>query len=230
MVESLTAVVFDVDGTLVDSERDGHRVAFNRAFEHAGLGYRWDVEGYGRLLRTTGGSRRIEQFLGEQGHAPAEAAELATKLHEVKTAVFRDMVEGGLVPLRPGVAGLVEELRARRVPLHVATTGSRAWVAPLLAHHFGPDVFALVVTGTEVPDLKPDPAVYDEVLRQTRTGPAGLVAVEDSRNGLVAAKRAGLACVVVTNDYTRDQGFSEADLVVDDFTAVTPDVLAQVAR
>lgn len=226
MAEPLTAVVFDVDGTLVDSERDGHRVAFNRAFEHAGLGYRWHVEGYARLLRTTGGRRRIERFLVEQGHAPAEAAEL----HEVKTAVFRDMVEGGLVPLRPGVAGVVEELRARRVPLHVATTGSRAWVAPLLDHHFGPDVFALVVTGTEVPDLNPDPAVYDEVLRQTRTGPAGVVAVEDSRNGLLAAKRAGLACVVVVNDYTRDQDFAEADLVVDDFTAVTADVLADVVR
>lgn len=229
MVESLTAVVFDVDGTLVDSERDGHRVAFNRAFEHAGLAYRWDVEAYGRLLRTTGGRRRIEQFLLEQRHDPAGAAELAAELHEVKTAVFRDMVEGGLVPLRPGVAGLVEELRASKVPLHVATTGSRAWVAPLLARHFGSDVFELVVTGTEVPDLKPDPAVYDEVLRQTRPGPAGVVAVEDSRNGLLAAKGAGLACVVVVNDYTRDQDFSEADLVVDDFASVTRDVLAGVA-
>lgn len=225
MAQSPAAVVFDVDGTLVDSERDGHRVAFNRAFEHAGLSYRWDVAGYGRLLRTAGGRRRIGQFLLEQGHDPAEAAELAAKLHEVKTAVFRDMVEGGLVPLRPGVARLVQELRERRVPLHVATTGSREWVAPLLARHFGADVFEQVVTGTEVPDLKPDPAAYREVVRLTGTTPAGVVAVEDSRNGLLAAKGAGLACLVVTNDYTRDQDFSGADAVVDDFTAVTVEAL-----
>lgn len=215
--QALRGVVFDVDGTLVDSERDGHRVAFNRAFEEAGLSYHWDVTTYGGLLRTTGGQRRLEAFLLGHGHDGDEAGDLALKLHEIKTAVFRDMVEAGLVPLRPGVARLVAGLGAEGVQLLVATTGSRAWVEPLLVRHFPPHTFALTVTGTEVTALKPDPAAYVEVVREAGLAPNEVVAVEDSRNGLLAAKAAGLTCLVVTNDYTRGQDVTEADLVVDGF-------------
>lgn len=214
---SLEAVVLDVDGTLVDSERDGHRVAFNHAFEDAGLPYRWGVEEYGRLLRITGGRHRLEAYLREQGHEEGDAAELAGKLHESKTALFREMVQSGAVPLRPGVARLVADLRRAGVRTFVATTGSRAWVEPLLAHHFGPGAFELVVTGTEVTRLKPDPAVYDAVLDEAGLDPAGVVAVEDSANGLRSAQGAGLACLVVTNDYTRDHDLAGAALVVDGF-------------
>lgn len=213
----LLGVVFDVDGTLVDSERDGHRVAFNRAFEEAGLSYRWDVETYGELLRTTGGKRRLEAFLLAHGHDGDEAADLALKLHETKTAAFRDMVDDGLVPLRPGAARLVAELRSAGVRTFVATTGTRSWVEPLLRRHFGADAFELVVTGTEVTRLKPDPAAYAAVLRDTGLDPRHVVAVEDSRNGLLAARAAGLACLVVANDYTREEDFTGAALVVDGF-------------
>ncbi|HEU4511733.1 MAG TPA: HAD-IA family hydrolase [Nocardioidaceae bacterium] len=213
----LRAVVFDVDGTLVDSERDGHRVAFNRAFEEAGLSYHWDVATYGELLRTTGGQRRLEAFLLDRGHDGDEAGDLALKLHEIKTAVFRDMVEAGLVPLRPGVARLVADLRGEGVQVLVATTGSRAWVEPLLDRHFPADTFALTVTGTEVTALKPDPAAYVEVVREAGLALSEVVAVEDSGNGLLAAKAAGLTCLVVTNDYTSAQDFTGADLVVDGF-------------
>lgn len=213
----LEAVVLDVDGTLVDSERDGHRVAFNQAFEDAGLPYRWGVEEYGDHLRVTGGRRRIEAFLLEEGHDPGDAAEQARKLHEAKTGIFREMVRGGDVPLRPGVARLVAELDAAGVRLFVATTGSRAWVEPLLDRHFGEGAFELVVTGTEVTRLKPDPAVYEAVLQAAGLDTSGVVAIEDSANGLVAARGALLPCLVVTNDYTVHHDLTGAALVVDGF-------------
>lgn len=202
------AVLFDVDGTLVDSERDGHRVAFNEAFEAAGLDYRWDAEEYGRLLRVPGGRRRLTVFLESRGHD--RAAELAARLHADKTTRFRALVERDGVPARPGVRELIAELSAAHVTLAVATTGTRAWVEPLLDRLFGQGTFAVVVTGTEVPVLKPDPAVYTRVLSRLGVSPDRALAVEDSENGLRAALAAGLECVVVTNDYTRGQDFTGA--------------------
>lgn len=210
-------IVFDVDGTLVDSERDGHRIAFNAAFAAAGLPYRWTVEAYGRLLNVTGGRQRITAFLERQGYRSEDAAPLAATLHADKTARFRAMVEQGRIPARPGVPELLAELAATGIPLAVATTGTRTWVEPLLDRLFGPGTFEVVITGTEVPALKPDPAVYAEVLRRLGVPPARALAVEDSANGLAAALGAGLRCMVVANDYTRGQDFTGALAVLDGF-------------
>ncbi|WP_296606449.1 HAD family hydrolase, partial [Nocardioides sp.] len=128
----LEAVVFDVDGTLVDSERDGHRLAFNAAFEEAGLSDRWDVPTYGRLLRTTGGSERLAAWFEEKGAPAAQARDLAARLHRRKTEIMCQLIEAGHVPARPGVEQLLDELDADGVQVHVATTGTRAWVEPLL--------------------------------------------------------------------------------------------------
>ncbi|MDQ0994263.1 HAD-IA family hydrolase [Streptomyces sp. V3I7] len=219
-----TVVVFDVDGTLVDSERDGHRVAFDAAFAAAGLPYRWSVEAYGRLLDVTGGRRRIAVFLEEQEYEPEEASVLAAALHADKTARFRELVAQGRVPARPGVPELIADLQKAGVTLAVATTGTLAWVEPLLERLFGADTFAEVVTGTDVRTLKPDPAVYREVLARLGVGPEQALAVEDSANGLTAALDAGLPCVVVTNDYTRGQDFTGALAVFDGFN--DPDAAA----
>lgn len=216
------AVVFDVDGTLVDSERDGHRVAFNAAFAAAGLPDRWSSETYGRLLRITGGRRRIAAWLAEQGTGEDAADRLAARLHKDKTARFRTLVEQGRVPARPGVADLVGRLSGAGVVLAVATTGTRDWVEPLLALLFEPGTFATVVTGTDVPQLKPDPAAYLEALSRLGLAPQQALAVEDSHNGLRAALDAGMACLVVTNDYTRDQDFTGALAVVPDFASAAP--------
>lgn len=209
----LEAVVFDVDGTLVDSERDGHRVAFNVAFEEAGLPDRWDVETYGRLLAITGGARRMAAWFEEQGMPADDARELGARLHVRKTAIMRELVQGGKVTARPGVVELLDLLDGAGVGCHVATTGTRAWVEPLLDGLFG-DRFATVVTGSEVPDLKPDPAVYLEVLRRIGVAPARAVAVEDSANGVRAAVAAGLPVLATTNTYTADDDLSGAELVV----------------
>lgn len=210
----LEAVIFDVDGTLVDSERDGHRLAFNAAFEEAGMPDRWDVPTYGRLLRITGGDRRLASWFQEAGASPDEARELALSLHKRKTKIMRQLIEDGQVKARPGVEQLLDELDAAGVQIHVATTGSRAWVDPLLDRVFGPR-FQTVVTGTEVTDLKPSPAAYLRVLELTGCAPGTTVAVEDSANGVRAAVGAGLRCVAAHNLYTREDDLSAATLVVD---------------
>lgn len=212
----LEAVIFDVDGTLVDSERDGHRVAFNTAFAEAGLPDRWDVATYGRLLRIAGGDKRLTYWFERNGWPADEARQLAARLHQQKTRIMRELIEDGRIRARPGVERLIDELEARGVRMHVATTGTRAWVEPLLDRVFGVR-FDTVVTGTEVPDLKPDPAVYREVMRLTGSSPEHTVAVEDSANGVLAAAGAGLRCVATYNTYTRDHDLSAAALVADGF-------------
>lgn len=212
----LRAVIFDVDGTLADTERDGHRVAFNEAFEATGLNYRWSVNEYGALLATTGGRRRIERYLQSRGHSPTEIASLAAQLHQDKTRRFAAKVRTGAIAARTGAAELISALRAEEVATAVATTGTRDWVLPLLDILFGLDVFDVVVTGSDVTDLKPDPAVYLETLARLQVSPADAVAVEDSTNGVQAAQSAGLRCVAVVNGYTRDQDLSGAVAVLDD--------------
>jgi len=214
--DPLRAVIFDVDGTLADTERDGHRVAFNEAFEAAGMQDRWSVEQYGELLTTTGGRRRIERYLQSSGHCAIEAAALAAHLHRDKTRRFTALVRTGAIQARPGAAGLISALRAEGVATAVATTGTGDWVLPLLDVLFGLDAFDVVVTGSDVTDLKPDPAVYLETLVRLGLTPAAAVAVEDSANGVQAAVRAGLRCVAVVNGYTRDQDLSGAVAVIDD--------------
>ena len=215
--ERWTAVIFDVDGTLVDSERDGHRVAFNAAFAAHGLPYRWDVTEYGRLLAIAGGRQRIAAFLESQGYDSASAADLAARLHRDKTERMRDLVIAGRIEPRPGVREVLDGLSAAGVTLAVATTGTREWVDPLLTGLFGTGLFSVVMTGTEVPVLKPDPAVYVETVRLLGVPAEQALAVEDSSNGLRAALGAGLACVVVTNDYTTDQNFAGAAAIYPDY-------------
>jgi HAD superfamily hydrolase (TIGR01509 family) len=220
------AVMFDVDGTLVDSERDGHRVAFNSAFEELGLEDRWSVEEYGELLSTTGGQSRLRRHFSGRGMPAAEQDALVPRLHARKTELFVELVLGGAVPARPGAQRLLDELEAAGARLAVATTGTAAWVRPLLDRHFGLDRFETVVTGDEVAATKPDPEVYRLAMSRLGVGTSGAVAVEDSVMGLAAARAAGVRCAVVVNDYTRTHDLSGADLVVDGYAQ--PGVAATV--
>ena len=215
--DGLQAVVLDVDGTLVDSERDGHRVAFNRAFEEAGLDDRWDVDHYGELLDISGGERRLNTYFEQQGMPEDERKELAKRLHARKTEIFTEMAEAGEIQARPGVPEFLDELGDAGVRLAVATTGSGSWVHPLLDRLFGIDRFEVLVTSDEAPDRKPDPSAHRKALEGLGLPASAAPAIEDSPNGLEAAESAGLACVVVVNDYTREQEFDGADLVLDGF-------------
>jgi HAD superfamily hydrolase (TIGR01509 family) len=213
-VRALDAVIFDVDGTLVDSERDGHRVAFNLAFEEAGLPDRWDVDLYGELLAVAGGAKRLTHWL-ERTNTP-DAADLSQRLHRRKTEFLTELIAEGRIEARPGVSDLIDELESAGVALHVATTGTRAWVEPLLARTFG-HRFSVIITGDDVDELKPHPEAYLEVLRRTGTPIDRVVAIEDSANGIRAAIAAGLTCVAVRNPYTRSDDVSGVALLADDF-------------
>jgi len=224
--DRLQAVVLDVDGTLVDSERDGHRVAFNRAFEEADLPDRWDVERYGELLAVTGGKHRLNAHFEEQGMPDDQREELASRLHARKTELFIEMARQGEIEARPGVSELLDELQDADVRLAVATTGSREWVEPLLERLFGLERFELIVGGEDVPERKPDPSAHRMTLEQLDLPACAAPAIEDSDNGLRAARAAGLRCVIVVNDYTREQDFAAADLVLEGFGR--PDAPASV--
>ncbi|MEJ7764386.1 MAG: HAD-IA family hydrolase [Acidimicrobiales bacterium] len=215
MGSRLEAVVFDVDGTLVDSERHGHRVAFNDAFAAAGLPYSWDEEAYGHWLSVHGGVRRIDAFLEEAGLSEEERQELAPRLHKHKTRLLREMIDAGRIPPRPGMADLLDDLAGSGVRLGLATVGSSGWVTHLLERLF-PDVgFEVVITGADVEEKKPHPGCYLQALEGLGVAPEAAVAVEDSATGLAAARAAKLACVVVRNDYTAREDMTGAGLVLD---------------
>jgi len=216
-VSDLRAVIFDVDGTLVDSERHGHRVAFNRAFEQLGLEHRWDEETYGDLLRVTGGQRRLHHYLEGEGMDDAERDEVVPELHARKSEIFEELVSEGRLDLRPGAGRVLAELREAGCALAVATTGSGGWVQALL-DKVAPEVrFDAMVFGGDVEERKPDPEAYELALERPGVEAGEAVAMEDSSEGLQAAKAAGLACAVVVNGYTAGHDLSQADLVLDGF-------------
>jgi HAD superfamily hydrolase (TIGR01509 family) len=217
----LSALIFDVDGTLADTERDGHRVAFNAAFREAGLDWAWDPATYGELLDVTGGKERLLSYL--RRHRPAEAArpdvlERVAALHAAKTRHYVRLLGDGALPLRPGVARLIAEARAAGLKLAIATTTTPENVTALLRRRLADDApswFEVIAAGDVVPRKKPAPDIYLYALERLGVPPAACVAFEDSENGLRASLAAGLATVVTRGDYTRGQDFAGATSVLE---------------
>jgi len=212
-MSALQALIFDVDGTLAETERDGHRVAFNQAFADLGLDWHWDVPTYGRLLAVTGGKERMLAYWQEidpQSAARADAAALIAELHRRKTAHYVRLVGSGAIGLRPGVRRLLAQARDAGVRLAIATTTTPDNVEALIAATLGAGAmswFEVVGAGDAVPRKKPDPGIYTWVLERLALQPQHALAFEDSANGLRAAHGAGLRTVVTTGAYTRHEDF-----------------------
>jgi HAD superfamily hydrolase (TIGR01509 family) len=220
----MTALIFDCDGVLGDTERDGHLPAFNATFEQFGLPVRWSVADYGRLLRIGGGKERLATLLEDPAvlraagspTTPEERAEVIATWHQAKTKAFTELVAAGVIPPRPGVRRVITAAKAEGWTVAVASTSAEPSVRAVLAGAVGEELAATipVFAGDVVPRKKPDPAVYLLTVEQLGLDPAKTVVVEDSRNGLLAATGAGLATVVTVSGYTRDEDFTEAALVV----------------
>jgi HAD superfamily hydrolase (TIGR01509 family) len=215
----LEALIFDVDGTLADNERDGHRIAFNRAFAEAGLDWNWSVELYGELLVVAGGKERLLHFIDRyrpEIPQPGNILAFVAGLHAAKTRHYIRLLEEGSVPFRPGVKRLLEEAKDAGLRLAIATTTTPANVTALLdANLPGGSLFEVVGAGDIVPAKKPAPDVYRYVLQELRLGPQSALAIEDSAQGLQAALGAGVKTLITVNDYTAGQDFTGAALVLD---------------
>jgi HAD superfamily hydrolase (TIGR01509 family) len=219
----MNALIFDCDGVLADTERDGHRPAFNQTFEEFGLPAHWSEEEYGTALRIGGGKERMAALLtpdfvaraGLPTDAVGQAAAIAT-WHGRKTEIYLELVRAGRLSPRPGIARIAREAHAAGWRLAVCSTSAEASVRAILEKAVGKVSAAdfLVLAGDVVPAKKPAPDIYLLALERLKTVPGACLVVEDSRNGLLAAVGAGLATVVTVNDYTREEHFGEAAFVV----------------
>jgi HAD superfamily hydrolase (TIGR01509 family) len=217
------ALIFDCDGVLADTERDGHRPAFNQTFAEVGLPVQWSEEEYGVKLRIGGGKERMaslltDEFVRANGLPadPEDQKELLADWHKRKTATYKEMVRAGRLPARAGIARIVGEAIGAGWTLAVASTSAEESVRAVLEHAVGPaDAGRFsVYAGDVVPAKKPDPAIYLLALEELGIGAGDAIVIEDSRNGLLAADAAGIRCVVTVSGYTADEDMSEAVLVV----------------
>jgi len=227
----LKAIIFDVDGTLAETERDGHRLAFNQAFSEAGLPWQWSAEFYGPLLAVSGGKERLVAYVREyhpQFEPPVKLELWAAQLHRQKTKYYRQFLLEGSIPLRPGVQRLIEEAIAKDIRLAIATTSALPNVMALLEKFFHPTVFELIAAGDIVAEKKPAPDIYDYVLEQMNLSPRECLVIEDSPGGVQAATQAGLPTLVTQHEYTENQDFSGAIAVLSDLGE--PDAPFEVIR
>eukprot|EP00898_Chlorokybus_atmophyticus_P006736 jgi/Chlat1/7063/Chrsp56S00529 len=218
----LQALLFDCDGVLVDTERDGHRVSFNQAFAEKGLETEWGVELYGDLLKIGGGKERMTHFFNKVGW-PSKAGEtdeqrqaFVAGLHKLKTQLFMDLIENRALALRPGCR-LIDEAITAGVPVAVCSTSNEKAVGAIVRELLGSaraDVMQ-IFAGDVVPKKKPDPAIYNLAAEKLSVDPSRCVVIEDSEIGLKAAKAAGMTCIITKSGYTGEENFESADAVFD---------------
>jgi len=222
-MDCFDAYLFDVDGTLADTERDGHLIAFNKAFADAGLAWHWSIELYIELLAVTGGKERMLHYL-EKYDPPfvdvsIDLEDYFSSVHAVKTDHFKDMVDNGAVALRPGIERFLREARAKNRRLAISTTTTYGNVTALLSNTLGKesiDWFELIAAGDIVANKKPAADVYHYALKEMGLEAEQCLVFEDSRNGILSAKGANLTTLITVNDFTHDHNFSGAELIVSD--------------
>jgi HAD superfamily hydrolase (TIGR01509 family) len=214
----IKAILFDQDGVIIDTEKDGHRVAFNETFKEFGYNFEWSVEKYHELLQISGGKERMRYYLHTDGFdaevKPDEEDELIKAMHKRKTAIFVELIESGKLPLRSGVRRFMKETMDLGLILGVCTTSNER-SAHAVAYKILSDIkFDFVLAGDVVSKKKPDPAIYNLALERANVQPQECIVIEDSRNGVLAAKAAGMHVVATTNFYTEREDLSDADIIV----------------
>jgi HAD superfamily hydrolase (TIGR01509 family) len=219
MILDLRALIFDVDGTLAETE-EYHRLSFNAAFAQAGLNWTWGPELYRELLAVAGGKERIRCYMDRlETPLSGDGDLLIRDLHARKTALYAAFVAAGAIPLRPGIAELLAKARARGVALAIATTTSRPNVEALLQTQLGSErahCFAVMICGDEVAAKKPAPDVYLAALQALGVSASQALAIEDSANGVQSARRAGVAVIATPSFYSAEDDFTCA-------TAIAPE-------
>ena len=214
----IKAIFFDQDGVIIDTEKDGHRVAFNQTFADYDFGFEWDVDEYGRLLAISGGKERMRHYFKEnnvvlQGDNEKDDA-FILKLHKHKTGLFVKLIESGKLPLRAGVKRLMLEAKNRGLIVGICTTSNERSANAVLNTMLADVGIDFVLAGDVVKKKKPQPDIYLLALEKTGLSPENCMVVEDSRNGLLAARGAGLPVVATTNIYTENEDLSEAEIIV----------------
>jgi HAD superfamily hydrolase (TIGR01509 family) len=216
-MSELRAVFFDQDGVIVDTERDGHRVSFNRTFAEFGLEAEWDVETYHRLLQVGGGKERMRHYYETHGFGrPVEDIDaLIKQLHLRKTDIFIQMIENGELPLRPGIHRWMRAINAAGLKLGICTTSNERSAQAITGKLLGDIRFDFILAGDVVSKKKPHPEIYQMACERAGVRPEECLVIEDSHIGVSAAKAAGMHVLATVNGYTREEDTSRANFVVD---------------
>ena len=217
-MQELKAIFFDMDGTIVDTEKDGHRVAFNEAFSRFGIKAEWSVEEYRQLLQIAGGKERMKFYFQKQdmNFLPEGKSldDLVQQLHLLKTEIFVSLIETGMLPLRPGIKRIMKEANEKGILLGICTTSNEKAVKAIINSLLADVKIDLILAGDVVTKKKPDPEIYRLALEKTGFLPEEAVVVEDSENGVIAGKEAGIKVLVTVNEYTKNENLDRADAVV----------------
>src|SRR5574341_374627 len=214
----IKAVFFDQDGVIIDTERDGHRVSFNMTFKELGFTDEWSVDYYHELLQVAGGKERMKHHSLTRGFnppvPPEEIDELVKTMHKRKTALFVELIESGQLPLRPGIHRFMKEAMEAGLIIGVCTTSNEQAAKAITGKILSDIKFDIVLAGDVVSKKKPDPEIYNLALSKIGLKPDECVVVEDSKNGVLAAKAANMHVVVTTNYYTEKEDLSGGDIIV----------------
>jgi HAD superfamily hydrolase (TIGR01509 family) len=216
----LQALLFDCDGVLAETERDGHRVAYNRALEEMGIDAAWTAEEYAKLVLISGGKERLRfYFEKHQDKFPPDrfTADMIQQIYLKKTAIFKAMIQKGALPPRSGIARIIREAHEQGILLFVCSTSHRESVETLIRHNYGAEClswFTELFCGDIVARKKPAPDIYNLAGDKYKLERNICFIVEDSRNGLLAAHGAGMHCLITQSYYTTMEDFTEADMLV----------------
>ena len=217
-MQELKAIFFDMDGTIIDTEKDGHRVAFNEAFARLGIKAEWTVGRYHQLLQIAGGKERMKYFFQNDGKGilpqGTSLDEVVQQLHNLKTEIFISLIEKGNLPLRPGIKRIMLEANEKGILLGICTTSNEKAVKAIVRTLLSEVKIDLILAGDMVSNKKPDPEIYLSALQITGLQTDEVLVIEDSENGVIAGKEAGIKVLITVNEYTKNENQTLADAVV----------------